>query len=48
MSALTRPLSIDDILTDYLATVRYLVAVYGEARVRLALPVFPRVGKKKG
>ena len=48
MSALTRPLSIDHILTDYRATVRYLVAVYGEDRVRLALPRFPRVGKKKG
>ena len=38
----------DTFLTDYRATVRYLIAVYGEERVRLALPVFPRVGKKKG
>lgn len=38
----------DTFLTDYRATVRYLIAVYGEDRVRLALPRFPRVGKKKG
>jgi hypothetical protein len=38
----------DTFLTDYRATVRYLIAVYGEERVRLALPRLPRVGKKKG
>lgn len=38
----------DAFLTDYRATVRFVIAVYGEDRARLALPRFPRVGKKKG
>ncbi len=36
----------DAFLTDYRATVRYLIAVFGEERVRRALPSFPRRAKK--